>query len=285
MISHGRISFLGFLCRKVNQNYVIRSEPKVMLSYDSKPIITASRFGSNWTRRSWLGACALSSSLFAEQPSHTPIRVLLVTGGHDHEPSFYSVFEGQPEMSVNVDPHPGAFRGDPRERYDVIVLYDFVQVDQIEEARRRNLQQFVESGKGLVVLHHALCNYNSWEWWWRDVAGVRYLQRAEGNRAASTYKHDERLRITPSGSHPVLRGVEAIEITDETYKGLWLAPSNKVLLTTDNPTSDGPLAWISAYDKSRVVVIQPRHGREVHLSPRYRRVVRNAVVWSAGQST
>src|SRR5258706_15060096 len=114
-----------------------------------------------------------------------------------------------------------------------------LQLSDIEEARRENLQAFVESGgKGLVILHHAVCSYNSWDWWWRDVAGVRYLP-------TSTYKHDEKLKIWPALAHPVLRGIEAMEMTDETYKGMWISPSNKVLLTTDNPTSDGPVAWVS----------------------------------------
>jgi type 1 glutamine amidotransferase len=208
--------------------------------------------------------------------------VLLVTGGHDHQLSFYSIFEGQEGMAVNVDPHPGAFRSNLTGHYDVVVLYDLVQVEQVDESRRKNLQDFVESGKGLVVLHHAVCSYNHWDWWWRDVMGVRYLEQPEGGQPASTYKHDEKLRITPVANHPVLDGVGPLNLTDETYKGMWISPSNKILLTTDNPTSDGPVAWVSAYNKSRVVVIQPGHGREAHLDPGYRRLVKNAIFWTAG---
>jgi type 1 glutamine amidotransferase len=240
-----------------------------------------------WTRRSLLGACAAAASVAC---AHTPprsnkVRVLLVTGGHDHEPSFYSMFENQAEMTVNVDPHPGAFRTDPTEHYDVVALYDLVQVDDVQDSRRKNLQNFVERGRGLVVLHHALCSYNSWDWWWRDVVGARYLVKPDVNAPASTYKHGEHLNITPVRAHPVLKGVEAIEMVDETYKGMWISGSNTLLLTTDNPTSDGPLAWVSAYKKSRVVVIQPGHGREAHTHPAYRRLVGNALLWAAeGQS-
>jgi type 1 glutamine amidotransferase len=236
------------------------------------------------TRRHFAAAgCALvAPALRAENPPPEPVRVLVVTGGHDHEPSFYSVFERQNGMDVNVDPHPGAFRSDRTQRYDVVVLYDMLQVDEIEESRRKNLQRFVEAGKGLVILHHAVCSYNSWTWWWQEVAGVRYLPKPEGDRPASTYKHDEKLRVAPVGSHPVLRGIGAMEMMDEAYKGMWMSPHNTVLLKTDNPTSDGPVAWVSAYPKSRVVVIQLGHGGDAHRHVGYWRLVRNAVIWSAG---
>jgi type 1 glutamine amidotransferase len=216
----------------------------------------------------------------AERPK-TPVRVLLVTGGHDHEPSFYSIFEGHDSMKVNVDPHPAAFRHEITGRYDVLVLYDLVQLEDVDESRRKNLQAFVEAGKGVVILHHAVCSYNAWEWWWHDVAGVRYLTKAEDGRSPSSYSHDEKLVIKPARDHAILNGVGTLEMTDETYHGMWMAPSNQVLLTTTNPTSDGPVAWISAYPKSRVVVIQPGHSREAHLHPGYRRLVQNAIFWSA----
>jgi hypothetical protein len=240
------------------------------------------RTGFGMTRRGLLAACTLAAGASADTPASTKARVLLVTGGHDHETSFYSLFEGQDGMAVNVNPHPGAFRTDPLPHYDVVVLYDLVQVGDLDEPKRKRLQTFVESGKGLVVLHHALCSYNSWDWWCHDVAGARYLQQPEGTRPASTYRHGERLRVNPVRSHPVLEGVDAMEMTDETYKGMWMSASNTVLLKTDNSTSDGPVAWVSAYSKSRVVAIQLGHGRECHLHPGYRRLVRNAVFWTAG---
>jgi type 1 glutamine amidotransferase len=245
--------------------------------------VVTSASGREWTRRGLLGACVIAASAASAQAlsQSGKVRVLLITGGHGHEPSFYSIFENQPALTVDVDQHPGALRTDPTQHYDVIALYDLVQVDDVADAKRQNLQRFVESGKGLVVLHHALCSYNAWDWWWRQVVGARYLENLDGNAQASTYKHGEHLSITPVGTHPVLKGIQAFEVTDETYKGMWISPSNKVLLKTDNPTSDGPLAWISAYEKSRVVVIQPGHGREAHTHPEYRRLVQNALLWAA----
>jgi type 1 glutamine amidotransferase len=213
------------------------------------------------------------------------VRVLLVTGGHDHESSFYKVFEDHRDIRVNVDPHPVAFRNDLRKNYDVLVLYDTVQVGQLSEAHRKNLQNFVEAGnKGVVVLHHAIADFQSWEWWWKDVVGGRYILKPEpGYPQASTYLHDVELTVKPvKTGHPVIKGLPPMRLFDETYKNVWRNPAAQVLLTADHPTSDVDIAWISPYQKARVVYLQPGHGRETHELPWYRKLVHNAIIWSAG---
>ena len=100
----------------------------------------------------------------------SPLRVLLVTGGHLHDLEFYSLLN-RPELRVTVDPHPAAFTGDLRGRYDVLVLYDMVRT--LDEQRQRNLRDFVESGKGVVALHHAVCANVDWNWWVEEVTGEK----------------------------------------------------------------------------------------------------------------
>ncbi|MFN0170058.1 MAG: ThuA domain-containing protein [Bryobacteraceae bacterium] len=48
-------------------------------------------------------------------------------------------------------------------------------------------------------------------------------------------------------------------------------------------TADGPLAWISGYKKSRVVVIQLGHSSDSHRHPQFRQLVWNAIEWAAGR--
>jgi type 1 glutamine amidotransferase len=209
------------------------------------------------------------------------LRVLVVTGGHDYDASFDSVFEGHDDLDARVDPHPNAFRGDFRKRTDVLVLYDSIR--SLEPERRQHLRAFVEAGKGVVILHHAICDSVDWPWWYEEVAGGRWLFEPAGGLPATTFRHDEEIEVRPAGAHPITRGVPAFRIWDETYKGLWISPRVKPLLQTDHPRSDRPLAWVSPYEKSRVVYIQLGHGRSAHLHPEYRRLVRNAILWSAGK--
>src|ERR1017187_6985841 len=109
----------------------------------------------------------------ANRAPQPPVRVLLVTGGHEHELSFYEMFAAQTGLTVAVNPHPRAFRKGMARESDVLVLYDLADVT--DEAERGNLKEFVESGKGVVVLHHAIADNQSWPWWYEEVVGGRYL--------------------------------------------------------------------------------------------------------------
>jgi len=255
-------------------------------------IIAVVKPGTSSPRATRAGAALIALALGAVgAPAQEPlrplpktkdaVRVLLVTGGHDHDLSFYSVLDGQDDLDVRVDPHPNAFRGkvSPGRDADVVVLYDMPEAMAPEQ--ETHLRGFVEAGGGLVALHHAIAGRSGWRWWGEEVIGGRYLAAPEGARAASTYKHDVELTVRVAAGHPVVAGLQTFRILDETYKGMWISPGVTVLLTTDEATSDGPVAWVSPYPKARVVTVQLGHGREAHLHPSYRRLVRNAVLWAA----
>lgn len=233
------------------------------------------------TRRDSLVALSAAASLFAD--AKRPTRVLLVTGGHDHPPSFYTVFDNAgPNLRVNVDPHPRAFAYDMRSRYDVLVLYDMIKTG-LEQKKRDNLRAFAEAGnKGIVVLHHALCSHGDWPWWYEELTGARWIEPGTPGFAPSTYKEDLDLEMFPAApKHPVMQGVSAFRIYDETYGKLWFSPKNEVLLRTTHPSSDGPVAWVGPCKTARVVTIQLGHGADAHHHVSYRKLVRNAIDWAA----
>jgi type 1 glutamine amidotransferase len=215
-----------------------------------------------------------------ERSAAEPLNVYVVTGGHDYHMSFYKVLE-HPDFRVNLRPHPGAFESDLRNRVDVLVLYDMATVKDIGDQGQNNLRDFLEAGKGLVILHHALFDYLDWDWYWREVSGVH--QDANRDRSRPDYLHDVDLQIEPVAKHPILTGIGPFRIVDETYRGLIVSPENTILLRTNHPTSDGPIAWISPYKKSRVAAIQLGHDEKAHLDPNYQKLVRNAILWAGGR--
>lgn len=229
-------------------------------------------------------SCADSSAPASPRsdPPVDPIRVLVVTGGHAYDTSFYTVFEGNEAFRWDhAVSNEEAFRTDIREKYDVLVLYDLSRT--LSETGRKNLRNFVEAGKGVVVLHHAIADYNDWPWWYEEVVGGRYLLEADGDQPASTYKQDVDLTIRATGSHPITQGLETIRFNEETYKQMWISSDVQVILETDHESSDGPIAWVSPYDHSRVVYIQSGHGRPTLIHPDYHKLVHNAILWTAGQ--
>ena len=160
------------------------------------------------------------------------------------------------------------------------MLYDMIL--ELEEKKQNNLKAFVESGQGVVALHHSICGNQNWPWWYKEVLEGRYLyEEFEGKK--SSYLHDIDELITPLGEHPITHGIKPFRILDETYKDMWIAPQVKPLLKSDHPTSDGTVAWISPYDKSCVVHLQLGHDRNANLNPNYQKLVRNAIHWVAGK--
>lgn len=232
---------------------------------------------------------ALARPAAAEEPvfrAPTPrpdaVRVLLVTGGHDHDVSFYSVLDGHDDLAVTVDPYPNAFQsplGGDQRPVDVLALYDMPT--ELSPRQQENVRAFVESGKGLVALHHAIAGRTEWKWWYEEVVGGRYLPKPTEGQPASSYKHDEVVSVRPRGAHAITAGLGPFRIFDETYKGLWISPRAVVLLETDNPTSDGPVLWTFPHPKARVVYLQLGHGPDAHRNPVYRQLVRNSVLWAA----
>ena len=73
------------------------------------------------------------------------------------------------------------------------------------------------------------------------------------------------MEIRPTGSHPILTGIGPFRIlNEEAYKAMWITPRVQPLLVTDAPENDRTVAWVSPYEKSRVVFIQLGHGSDAH---------------------
>ena len=77
------------------------------------------------------------------------------------------------------------------------------------------------------------------------------------------------------------RGLADFTVHDETYKGCLFEPDNHVLLTTDHPTSDKPIAWTRTYRNAKVCTIQVGHGPQVFGQDEYRQLVRQAILFCA----
>jgi type 1 glutamine amidotransferase len=232
--------------------------------------------GAEWAAT---GTVALPPDAGAAKPPADALRLLVVTGGHDYPTSFYTVFEGRPEWRwSHAASNEEAFAREIVSRFDVLVLYDFSQ--ELGEEGKGHLRAFAEAGKGIVVLHHALCDYQDWPWF-EELVGGRYLASDQGDWKASTYRHDVELLVKPSGSHPIVDPVGPLQLVDETYKGMRISPKVTPLLEIDHPDGDRYVAWVSPYGPSRVVAVQLGHDEHAHRSVAYRELVRRAILWSA----
>lgn len=215
------------------------------------------------------------------------IRVLIVTGGHDFEKEpFFQVFKDNPDIEYQAVEHPTAqssFSADAAKSYDVILLYDMHQ--ESSDETKSNLLARLNEGKGLVVIHHAIADYQTWPEYAKIIGAKYYLAATVVDgvpKKRSAYKHGMHftLHVADPG-HPVTRGVKDYEIHDETYK--WFDVANEVhpLLTTEEPESNHVVAWAKTYSNARVVYMQSGHDHFAYENPNFRQVLRQAIRWTA----
>lgn len=221
--------------------------------------------------------------------ANAPLRVLLVTGGHAYETNeFLQVFHDNRGITFTHVTHPAAqawFAADKASSWDVAVLYDMWQ--PVDEAGRANLVARLKEGKGLVVTHHAIANYQAWPEYQRIIGARYYLEptvRDGVRKERSKWLHDVDFKVRiAGGDHPVTRGLQDFEIHDETYILFDVDAEVTVLLTTDAPTSQPTLAWAKTYEAARVVYLQLGHDHLAYENPHYRRFLANAIRWTGNR--
>jgi type 1 glutamine amidotransferase len=215
------------------------------------------------------------------------INVVVITGGHGFEEGpFFTLFEGHDDIEYVRAPqkdHSEIFENVSSWDYDVVVLYNMTQ--EISPKRQANFVKLLDGGVGLVVLHHSIGAFQGWPEYRRIIGAKFYLNDTVENGVAhkkSAYKHNVEFKVhVEDQEHPITRGMSDFAIRDETYKNSEFEPDNRVLLTTDEPTSDEQICWVRSYGKARVCYIQLGHGPSAYANPSYRRLVGQAVRWCA----
>ncbi|MDR1332492.1 MAG: ThuA domain-containing protein [Tannerella sp.] len=258
---------------------------KMNIFYTDRRRRTANRLSGIAAVLAGLCLCAGVHSCRAEKDK---VHVLLVTGGHEYDTEgFEQLMEALPVTYEHVA-HPNAYarlKADAIAAYDAVLLYD-MPADIPAEAQA-DFIAMLEKGKGLVVLHHAFCSYDSWPEYTR-IAGGRYhhyeWSQDGATRPHSRFTHDVTFQVTVADrNHPVTKGVADFRLTDETYGGTEILPDVHPLLTTGEPTSNSPIGWTNAYRNARVVTLTPGHDRHTWEHPAFRTLLSQALLWVAGR--
>lgn len=228
----------------------------------------------------------VSFILLSSVAAKTPVKILVVTGGHGYNKETFNEMLNSlgNDLTFEVAEFPDAFRmflPGNRDKYDVLLFYHMWQT--ITPEQKEALIECIRDGKPVVALHHSICAFDDWEEYWIIIGG-KYFHKPtilDGKEyPACSYIHDLHFKVNVADKkHPVTRGINDFEIFDETYKGYWVDPSVKVLLTTNEPSSNRVIGWVKTYGKARIAVLQSGHDTPTFRQTEFRQLLRQALRW------
>ncbi|MBB6429917.1 ThuA domain-containing protein [Algisphaera agarilytica] len=254
------------------------------------------------------------------------IEALLVTKGHsfEREPFFKMIDRLKyPSPGIRIHwthvEHPAAAAVLHPERaaaFDVIVFYDmpgvvftrdnppFAHFDPSDQYKA-DFISLLDSGKGMVFLHHAIADWPTWPEFAELIGGRFHFRPGElGGQSypGSGYRFDVPQTITVLDTeHPITQGLgETFEIQDEAYMYAVLEDKVTPLLRTDfqqtpdqfrygglgfkdHPEGSSLVGWTKQARKSDIAYLQLGHGPDIYEDTKYQNLKANSVAWAASQ--
>lgn len=232
-------------------------------------------------------AVVTPSAVRAQPPPEfdpSKIQTLIITGRHVHDwrgttPVLTRILENTGQFEVRISEE---FRGSGPETladYDLVVInyYDRGAQPRLRWGQRADhaLEDFVRSGKGLVLYHLALGAFNGWQAY-EAMSGANWRP----DHGHHSPRHDFIVDIRDA-EHPITRGLpsEIFIENDELYANLSHhgIASMRVLATAYDDHSlytervrqpipgaglDQPILWITRFGEGRVFVTTLGHARE-----------------------
>lgn len=255
-----------------------------------------------------------------------PLNVLVAAKGHPYlRDPFMAIFDAMEGIAATLVEQPLAARlmsPAGMQGFDALVLYDMPGLDfrkpdppqylEPDEDFKHGFRALLDSGKGVVALHHAIAGWPAWEEY-AEMLGGRFLYKAGLLRGTqcldSGYRHDVPHEVVSLDSrHPLLEGLpRQFGLRDELYLfevftdaltpllrskhrfvrenfySAALAVSGKMFSNEGWAHAEGSdlVGWVKRARKSPLVYLQPGDGPPTYADANYRRLIANAIRWVA----
>lgn len=215
------------------------------------------------------------------------IRILLTYGGHAFEQEkFFTMFDNIPGIKYtkhDLIKNPDILKPGLEKDFDILVMYDMMNDKVFKDEYRKNFIDLLNTGIGLVSLHHNLGGNGGWSEY-RNIIGGKYVRQneeIEGRQyTPSGYSHGETLNVTiVDKEHPITKGVENFTIHDETYSKFFVTDKAHILMKTDHPKCNPEIAWTHKYGKSPVCYLMLGHDSKSWENPAFPKLLSNAINW------
>ncbi|MDQ3003502.1 MAG: ThuA domain-containing protein [Fibrobacterota bacterium] len=216
------------------------------------------------------------------------LKMVVLTGGHGFpRTELMSLFEGKYDyVEYNKENGTAIFDDISNWNYDMIIFHNYEQ--NMTQKRMDNLLDlFYKRGIPFVITHHAIVNYLQWPQFGK-IIGARYYLGDNQNTVGgitypvSTFREGVTINVETVGTHPILNGIpKFFSVVDEVYGQMYFDSGSTVLLRTNNPESDGPVAWTRQFGKSKMFYMQLGHSPEIYSDPTYRKLIEQGIAWAS----
>jgi type 1 glutamine amidotransferase len=238
---------------------------------------------------------AAAARCTSPSPVAKPVSVLIVTGGHEYEPSeFFRTFNAM--ANVHYD-HILMMEGQPvavpaggiRDHYDVVVFYDMEAKVITTEWR-----SLLERGGGFVFLHHALGSFPGSPEYKSIVGGhCNFFPEPRPGVPSCSFHEGEHIHFSiVDHSHPVTCGIADFDMLEEAYGNMDIDPAAHVLVKSEYALGTTPVAWTWSYKNRRVFYMEMGHGSlglpmdhgpTAYQNPWFQQLLTRGVLWAAGR--
>ena len=212
--------------------------------------------------------------------------ILVVTGleypGHPWRqtaPALAAIAAQDPRMDARVVEDAALLASPDLGKYDAIILnyMNWEKPDPGAEARE-GLRKFVESGKGLVLVHFACGAFQGWPEFVKIVGRI-YDPKLRPHDPFGKF----RVEIT-AVDHPITKGLKPFDTEDELYTCLTGDTPIQVLATAKSKVDgkDYPMAFTVGYGKGRTFHCVLGHDAKCIQNPPVAELYRRATAWAAG---
>lgn len=222
----------------------------------------------------------------AEKTPTTEAKILVLTGneypGHkwkETAPLLTKFLAADPRLKTVLNDDPAFLTSPKLHEYDAVVLnYMNWQSPDPGPAARENLKKYVESGKGLVLVHFACGAFQDWPEF-KNLAGRAWNPKLRG--------HDPHGKFTVEivdQDHPITKDMKSFETVDELYTCLEGDKEIRVLAKAVSKVDkkDYPMAFVNQYGKGRVFHCVLGHDVQAFKAEGVQDLYRRGTAWSAG---
>ncbi|NLN78565.1 MAG: ThuA domain-containing protein [Armatimonadetes bacterium] len=213
----------------------------------------------------------LTCPVFAGAPPPAASKVLFLVGGPFHDnPELYPIvqnlLQATGEFTVTVSRDLDQFKPENIKNYDLVIMYSTRLTPTPQQ--EKGLIDFVSNGKGFVGIHSATDTFLDSDAYWKMVGG-RFT--THGN---------ELFKVNMTGkSHPIVKGMSAFEIKDESYCHNYNPDAKMIVLARRDKDSE-PVAWVQYYGRGRVFVTSLGHDKVAWDNAGFQKLVLNGSRWA-----